>query len=203
MGNYASKKSKVGYVELRDSIPGSLVSDQDFDLFYSLCKVESIRTISTLLNPSPSQLFFVVVCGEVHVHLTSPDVKNKPMVATIFTTGETIHFFNMPMRAANHNTFDSGECLRNGSIKLALHFKNYPKSVARVMGMDAHALSEFLQKAQNNTHALSSFLGLTLHELPQKSSFFKTLTTEQVRRIPVVGAYLFSLAPGKCLFSVL
>lgn len=180
MGNYASKKNKAGYVELRDSIPGSLVSDQDFDLFYSLCKVESIRTISTIISPNPSQLFFVVVSGEVHVHLTSPDVKNKPMVATIFTTGETIHFFNSTLRAATHNTFDSGECLRNGSIKLALHFKNYPKTVARVIGMDASALSEFLQSAQHNTHALSSFLGLTLNQLPQKSTFFKTLTPDQV-----------------------
>lgn len=180
MGNYGSKKSKVGYVELRDSIPGSLISDQDFDLFYSLCKVESVRTISTLLSPNPSQLFFVVVCGEVHVHLTSVEIKNKPLTATIFTVGETIHFFNSTLRSSNITKFDFGECLRNGNIKLALHFKNFPKSVARVIGMDRTAFDEFLSTAQHNTHALSSFLGLKISDMPQKSAFFKTLTSEQV-----------------------
>ena len=186
MGNYASKRQKIGYDELRESIPGSLVSDQDFELFYSLCRIESVGTISTLLHPSHSQLFFVVVSGEVHVHITSPDVLNKAVVASVFKAGETIHFFNLALKSANLSGFDFGECLKNGNIKLALHFKNHTNSVARVIGMDANSLDDFLVTARNNTHALNSFLGLTIAELPLKSPFFKTITPEQVSYLKVV-----------------
>lgn len=181
MGNYASKRQKVGYAELRDSIPGSLVSEQDFELFYSLCRVESVRTISTLLHPSNSQLFFVVISGEVHVHITSLDVKNTSIPAVVFKPGETIHFFNMQLKNNNVSSpFDFGECLKNGNIKLALHFKSIGNSIARVIGMDATGLDEFLISASNNIHALNSFLGLRISEFPQKSPFFKTITPEQM-----------------------
>jgi hypothetical protein len=113
--------------------------------------------------------------------LTNPDVKSKSLIATVFTKGETIHFFNTTLRRPHNVTnFDHGECLRNGNIKLALHFKNSSKSVARVIGMDLPALEEFLVCAKNNTHALRSFLALTIKDLPQKSAFFKTITAEQV-----------------------
>eukprot|EP01032_Pedospumella_encystans_P031269 gene31269-35295_t len=67
MGNCVSSSGQVGYAELRESIPGSLVSDQDFELFYSLCKVESARSISSIpgiLIPNQCPLFYVVVSGE-------------------------------------------------------------------------------------------------------------------------------------------
>ena len=185
MGNYASKRKKVGYSELRESIPGSLVSDHDFKLFYSLCRIESARTISTLLHPSSTQLFFVVISGEVEVHLTNTELKNRPILATVFRPGEVIHFFNIPLKSnsvvANIATFEMGECLQNGNIKMSLHFSNGLNSTARVIGMDRTGLNEFLITAQNNTHALRSFLELTVSELPTKSPFFKTITPDQVR----------------------
>jgi hypothetical protein len=184
MGNgitCATKTKNLGYAELRESIPGSLVSDQDFDLFYSLSKIESARTISTLLNPSPSQLFFVVISGEVHVHLTNPEITNKSAVATMYSEGETIHFFNTSTVAS----FDHGECPHTGGggVKLSFHFKNSQTSVARVIGMDFVALDKFLSFAKSSsaeTHALRAFLALTITKLPQNSQFFRSLSADQV-----------------------
>lgn len=188
MGNQFS--AKVGYHELRDSIPGSLVSDQDFELFYSLCKVETVRTISTSLHPSPSQLFFVVVSGEVNVLLTCPELKHqKAAVATTFRTGETIHFFNIGLRVSNGTGFDFGECLKNGDVKLALHFKSTQKAAAKVIGMDKRAFEVFSVKAKCNLYALSSFLNLNVVDIAARSPFFKTISPEQVQSCVVRCKY--------------
>ncbi len=195
MGNCASPSGQVGYAELRESIPGSLVSEQDFDLFYSLCKVESARAISSALVPNQCPLFYVVVSGEVHVHLASSEMKNKSAVATIFTAGETIHFFNAILRTANFprvSTFDFGEILRDNGVKLALQFKSLSNTAARVIGMDRSALEEFQALARHNTHALTSFLGLSMAELTHTSPYLKTITQEQVR-IFVVVLVLFTI----------
>ena len=184
MGNCASSSGQVGYAELRESIPGSLVSEQDFDLFYSLCKVESARAISTVLIPNQCPLFYVVVSGEVHVHLASSAMKNKSTVAATYSTGEMIHFFNSTLRTTHFprvtTTFDFGEILRDNGVKLALHFKSLPNATARVIGMDRSALEEFKVLARHNTHALTSFLGLSMAELIRTSSYLKTITQEQV-----------------------
>jgi hypothetical protein len=204
MGIQASKK--VGFNELRDSIPGSLVPDQDFELFYSLCKVESMRAISTVLHPSPSQLFFVVVSGELHVQLSGPELKNhKAVTATVFTPGETIHFFNLPLRSGNVTNFDFGECLRNGDIKLALHFKSVNKAVPRVIGIDRRAYDQFVVTAKSNMHQLNSFVGLNILDLVAKSPFFKTITPEQVSgglcHGVVIAGVLTSLRPHRRVSS--
>lgn len=186
MGNCASSSGQVGYAELRESIPGSLVSEQDFDLFYSLCKVESARSISSIpgiLIPSQCPLFYVVVSGEVHVHLSSSEMKNKSKVAAIFAAGETIHFFNAAVRTTNFprvTTFDFGEILRDSCVKLALHLKSLSNTTARVIGMDRNALEEFKMLARHNTHALTSFLGLSMAEMTYTSPYLKTMTQEQV-----------------------
>ena len=186
MGNQSSKKT--GYCELRDSIPGLLIAEQDFELFYSLCKVETVRTMTTVLCPIPHQLFFVVVSGEVTVHLTSPDVRSKVITATTFMRGEVIHFFNSTLRAHNAS-FDFGECLKNGDIRMALNFKSHPKSVARVIGMDRMGLEEFMLNAKFNFHRLKSFLDLSIVDTASKSPFFKTITPEQVRLYVYVRWY--------------
>ena len=190
MGIQTSKR--VGYCELKESIPGSFIAEQDFDLFYSLCKIESIRTISTLLHPAQSQLFYVVISGEVQIHLTSPEIKKqKSIIATTYTAGEMIHFFNLPMKTGNVTNFDYGECLKNGDIKLALHFKNTTNSnsSAKVIGIDRRAFERFVVTAKTNTHQLSTFLGLNIIELVQRSPFFKTITPEQVSTSLLYGVY--------------
>eukprot|EP01032_Pedospumella_encystans_P028687 gene28687-32401_t len=189
MGNCASSTSKVGYAELRESIPGSLVSEQDFELFYSLCKVESARNFSPLLIPSQSPLFYVVISGEVHVHLAGPETRSKSLVATIFTIGETIHFFDATLRTTHFpsvTAFDFGEVLRSNGVKLALHFKSLPNSTARVIGMDRCALEEFKVLARLNTHALTSFLGLSMADMVPKSPYLKTLSQEQAAMFGVL-----------------
>lgn len=180
MGNKPSQQ--VGYQELRDSIPGSLVTEQDFELFYSLCKVDTVRTISNVLHPNPSQLFLVVVSGEVSVQLTSSNLKQKTVTALTYYPGETIHFFNGPISPFNTNFEfnDTGECFRNGDIKLSLIFKSYPKSVARVIGMDRRAYDELLLTAKSNLHVFTSFVGLRMTEFAEKSPQFRAITAEQV-----------------------
>ena len=81
-----------GFDELCNSIPGLLVDKDDHNLFYSLCKLETAGNISNILNPSSTQLFYVVVTGEVNVLLSGPRI--KPISAVTFSAGETIHFFN-------------------------------------------------------------------------------------------------------------
>lgn len=178
MGNSGSRS--VGYKELRSSIPGSLVHEDDYKLFYALCRVESQRTISSALFPHASQLFYVVLSGEVVVHLNSPAVKHAAI--TTFGAGETIHFFNAPLRATSSlATFDyADECLRNGDIKLSLTFKSVGKATGKVIGIDRRAMDEFLLKARSNTHALASFVNMNMVSLFQGSPFCKTMSPEQV-----------------------
>jgi hypothetical protein len=152
-------------------------------LFYSFCKVETQRTISNILLPSSSQLFYVILSGEVVVHLSSPDIKHA--VVTTFGAGETVHFFNAPLRGSSTlGTFDyTEECLRNGDIKLGLSFKNVGKLAGKVIGMDRRAMDEFLLKARSNTHAVTSFVNMNMASLFQSSPFCKTMTPEQVMNL--------------------
>jgi hypothetical protein len=182
MGN--SSSSVVGYRELRSSLPGSLVHEEDFKLFYSLCKVESARTMSSVLYPSPTQLFFVVISGDVLVQLSNKDI--KPTTVTAFSVGETIHFFNATLRGGSTifslEYSDAGECLRNGDVKLALQFRNVGKATAKVIGIDRRGFDEFMIRAKSNTHAVASFLNMRMVELFSTSPFCRTLTPEQVRQ---------------------
>ncbi len=180
MGGVQSNR-KIGFHDLRDSIPGSLVPEQDFELFYSKCKIETARTMSSVLHPSPSQLFFVVISGEVNVQLSSPDVKNKVVTAATYTVGEMIHFFNSPTSCNSSSTFnDIGECLRHGDVKLSLHFNHNHKQSGRVIGIDRQAYDDFVQHANGNLHTLTSFLGLNIANTIKKTAFFKAITQEQV-----------------------
>ena len=172
-----SSSSMVGFRDLRNSIPGSLVSEDDFDTFYSLCKVESVRTISNMLSPSSSQLFYVVLSGEVVVQLSGHDIKS--MEATTFSAGETIHFFNSPLKVSS-GLVTVEECLRNGDIKLSLQFRGSHKVTPRVIGMDRRGFDEFSIRAKSNIHAVASFMNLNVEELFGKSPFFKTMSKEQV-----------------------
>jgi hypothetical protein len=192
MGN--SSSSVVGYRELRSSLPGSLVHEEDFQLFYSLCKIETARTMSTVLYPSPTQLFFVVISGEVLVQLSNKEV--KPTIATAFSVGETIHFFNATLRGGSTifslEYSDAGECLRNGDIRLALHFRNVGKATAKVIGIDRRGFDEFMIRCKSNAHAIASFLNMSMVELFNASPFCRTLTAEQVGRVSSALTLSFS-----------
>jgi hypothetical protein len=138
--------------------------------------------MSTVLQPNANQLFYVVITGEVVVQLSCPTVKS--VNATTFTAGETIHFFNAPLRGNSglpaFEYSDFGECLRNGDIKLALTFKSEPKETARVIGIDRRGMDEFLLKARSNVYALTNFLNIDMVNLFLGSPCFRTMTLEQV-----------------------
>lgn len=180
-----SSSNMVGFRELRSSIPGSLVHEEDFQTFYNLCKVETPRTMSTVLHPSPTQLFLVVISGEIVVQLSGPDV--KLVQGTTFSTGETIHFFNAPLKGistlASFEHSDFGECVRNGDAKLSLHFRSVGNVGAKVIGIDRRGFDEFMIRARSNTHTLASFVNLNMVNLFEMSPFCKTLTPEQVHCI--------------------
>jgi hypothetical protein len=173
---------KVGYQELGDSVVGFMVPENDFDLFYSFCKVETVRTISTLLHPSPTQVFYVVVSGEVTVHLTAPHLKQRSVIATTFCTGEVIHFFNTPLRTVGTMDFDFGECLQFEDIKLSLHFKSTPNNPAKVIGMDKKGVDEFLRLSKSNVQNIKTFFELSIVELSNTSTFFKSVSVKQVSK---------------------
>lgn len=175
MGNFQSQ-SKLGYDELRSSIPGTMLVDQDFDLFYSLCKIETIGGISTVLHPSPSQLFYVVISGQVVVHLSSPKVPN--VCATTFSSGDMIHFFNSPVKPV---TQLDNSCLINGNVKLSLHFKGYTEKMGRVIGMDRKGWDTFMRVRAEHKKPLASLLSITVVEYIKNSSYLEALTAKQVR----------------------
>ena len=182
-----SSNSKVlGYRQLRNSIPGLLVEEKDFSLFYSLCKIETSRTISNVLYPSSTQLFYVVLSGEVYVQLSVTG--SKQIQASTFTVGETIHFFNAKLRtnSANFEFNDAGDCLRNGDVKLSLHFKSYAASPARVIGMDRRGYDEFKLKSRSNIYAITSFVNMNMTEYFQTSTSFQTMTAKQVLNINIL-----------------
>ena len=172
-----SSSSLVGYEELRNSIPGSMLADQqDFDLFYSLCKVETVGSISTAVHPSPTQLFYVVVSGQVVIHLSSPTIPN--MCGTTFSKGDMIHFFNCPLQSV---TKLDHTCLRNGSLKLSLQFKGYTEKMGRVIGMDRKGWETFVATRYEKKKKLQSLLNLDMTKFISTSNHFYTLTPQQVR----------------------
>ena len=137
--------------------------------------------MSSVLRPSPSQLFFIVISGEVNVQLSSPDVKNKVISAATFTAGEMIHFFNSSTSCNNSSTLnDSSECMRYGDVKLSLHFNQKHRNNGRVIGIDQQAYNDFVVHANGNLHTLTSFLGLNIVNSAKKSPIFKNITSEQV-----------------------
>lgn len=140
----------LGYQELRDSIPGSLVNENDFNMFHSICKVEFAGTMSNILQPSSTQLFYVVISGEVVVYLSAHD--NKRTLVTSFCAGETIHFFNAKINTNPRSNFDFSDwgCIKNGDIKLSLHLKRLSNVPALVIGMDRKGFDEFMLKAHAN-----------------------------------------------------
>jgi len=176
---------RVGFEALRDSIPGALVPEQDFELFYSKCKIETARTFSSVVYPSHTQLFFVVISGEVCVQLSTFDAKeakNKVVTAATYVAGEVIHFFCAPTICSAPSSFEInefGECLCNGDIKLALHFNNN-KDTGRVIGMDQRSFDEFKVSANGNLHNLTSFLELNLASIVKTTNPFKAITAQQV-----------------------
>eukprot|EP01032_Pedospumella_encystans_P017007 gene17007-19384_t len=176
---------KVGFEALRDSIPGALVPEQDFELFYSKCKIETARTFSSAVYPSQTQLFFVVVSGEVCVQLCTFDAKegrNKVVTAATYVAGEVIHFFCAPTICSAPSSFEInefGECLCNGDIKLALHFNSH-KDTGRVIGMDQRSFDEFKASANGNLHNLISFLELNLASIVKTTNPFKAITAQQM-----------------------
>lgn len=177
MGN-CSASSRLGYEELRDSIPGSLVADQDFDLFYSLCKTETVGALSMALHPSKTQLFYVVISGQVVAHLNSPKVPN--VCATTFFAGDMIHFFNSPIHPVtnlDHN------CLKNGSIMLSLQFKGYTEKMGRVIGMDRAGWDTFLQTRAEHKKPLLTLLSISIADFRSSSKEFADMTTKQAQML--------------------
>lgn len=174
MGNISSH-NKVGYEELRNSIPGTMLADQDFDLFYSLCKIETIGSLTTVVHPSPTQLFYVVVSGQVVVHLSSPKVPN--VCATTFSAGDMIHFFNCPIKPV---TQLDHSCIVNGNIKLSLLFKGYTEKMGRVIGMDRRGWDLFTRTRMEYKKPLLSLLSINIADFVNSSNYFETLTQKQV-----------------------
>lgn len=186
MGNISSHK-KVGYEELRNSIPGSMLADQDYDLFYSLCKVETIGNLTTVLHPSPAQLFYVVVSGQVVVHLSSPQVPN--VCATTFNSGDMIHFFNCAIKPV---TQLDNSCITNGNIKLSLHFKGYTEKMGRVIGMDRRGWDAFARVRMEHKRPLAALLAINISDFVKHSKCFETLTPKQVSTASKWGSFVCS-----------
>jgi hypothetical protein len=175
MGNCSSKK-KVGYDELRDSVPGYLVGEQDFDLFYSLCTIETVGNLTFALHPSRTQMFYVVISGQVVVHLSSPKLPN--VCATTFHAGDMIHFFNSPVLSvtpADHSH------LRNGKVSLSLQFKGYTEKMGRVIGMDHAGWDTFLLYRKDSRRQVQSLLEMSLPAMIPTSRALYGLTSKQVR----------------------
>ena len=177
MGNCGAN-AKLGYEELRNSVVGSLIANTDFDYFYSLCRVETVRTVTTVLSPSPDQLFFVLISGKVVVHLSSPDVPN--VCATTFNCGDMIHFFNCPL---NQNWTSNAECISNGEIKVTIHFQGYTQKMGRVIGMDRSAFETFMKTRSTGNKQLKDLMELNLSSFIPRSIFFHSMTAEQVSNV--------------------
>lgn len=129
------------YTILRESIPGSLISqDKDFDDFWRLCKTE-VHTISSMIHVNNGQAFYVVVSGEVLVSLIGPD--DKAITVNTFRAGETINFFRC-------GTILAGSMISH-ELKLTLSFKS-TEGIAVVIGADYDSIDYFFDC---HSHCLS------------------------------------------------
>lgn len=176
MGAGASSKM-AGYHVLRASIPGCLLSEEDFEQFYLHCKVETTEadsnTLSTMLHPPKSQLFYVVITGEVLINVKLHGC-DRTLTLVNFRAGETIQFLKSGLN-------DSGTCVYIGGIQVHQYLLCSSSTVpGRVVGMDESAFRKFQSAATGSTHALASLLALSMESYPTSSAFFQSLTPEQV-----------------------
>jgi hypothetical protein len=132
--------------------------------------------MSFTLHPSKTQLFYVVVSGQVVVHLSSPKVPN--VCATTFYAGDMIHFFNSPVLSA---TPADHSCLRNGKVSLSLQFKGYTEKMGRVIGMDHAGWDTFLLYRKDTRRQVQSLLETSIAALIPSSRALYGLSSKQVR----------------------
>lgn len=171
----------LSYQELHYSIPGLLVENDDRELFFSMCKIDRETSISGVLRPSPTQLFYVVVSGEVNVLLSAPNVQSR--VVQTFTAGETIHFFNSPIQCSSSSYMPlrvPEYCISNSDIKLSLQLRRTSTASSQVIGMHRKRYEEFSMKAVSNIHAITSFVNMSMVDLFLNSPLFLSMTMEQV-----------------------
>lgn len=154
---------------LRKSIPGSLLPEEDFEVFCKLCKKE-MHTISSHLHLAPRQCFYIVISGEVIANLSSVN-DGKPIAAVVFKPGELIHFF------INSCIMNDGFIMQ-GNIKLSFVMRS-KKKMTTVVGMDWPALEKFLDRRPHLTKFRDLF-SLNLTNFLHTSSFLKGLSPSQV-----------------------
>lgn len=165
--------TEIGYLVLRKSIPGALLTDVDFDAFFLFCKAE-VHTISNNIHLSPSQLFYVVISGEVLATLT---VGGKHHVAAIYYPGEMIHLFN-----SGESIQSDGSIISEG-VKLTFSFRSTSGKVAKVIGADRNGMEEFLKRRTHLTR-LKDLLDLNLNIFLEGTygTYMQSLTKSQVRQ---------------------
>lgn len=160
MGGCVSKD--IAYNTLRSSIVGLLVpADSDFNEFFKMCRVETQRLTSNILNINQLQSFFVVVCGEVSVVLTPKD--GKSVIVSTYKPGELIYFFH------GNSISCSGGAITNKILRLNLQFRSHD-GLGQVIGMDRGCVDRFLD-GRGHLRELHRLLELQLTDFMDLPAF--------------------------------
>lgn len=160
MGGCFSKN--VAYDTLRSSIIGLLVpADSDFNEFFKMCRVETQRLTSNILNINQLQSFFIVVSGEVSVVLTPKD--GKSVIVSTYKPGELIYFFH------GNSISCSGGAITNKVLRLNLQFRSHD-GLGQVIGMDRGSVDRFLD-GRGHLRELHRLLDLQLTDFMDLPAF--------------------------------
>ncbi len=171
MGCLSSKE--LGYSVLRKSVPGALLTETDFDAFFSICKSE-LHTINTSIHVNATQLFYVVISGEVIATLSGGG-DGKQHVATVFQPGELIHLFN------SSDSIRSTGSIISGGVKLSFSFRSV-NGTAKIIGAERKAVEDFLRPRPHLIQLRNLFsMDLSKFLTGPDSYFLQSLTENQVR----------------------
>lgn len=164
--------SNTGYLELKSSLVGSLLSDPDFDCFFKACKVEQ-RTISGYVYIQPTQMFHVVIAGEVIASISSSTM--KPTVIRVYRPGDMIHYFNSKSITCD-NLGTTG--ITNGKTRVSFHFKSTDRA-AKIIGIDRASLNSFME-GKPHLKPFEDFMTLDLSQFIDNSPGLATITPSQL-----------------------
>jgi hypothetical protein len=177
MGVCLSGGDQTAYSVLKQSIIGSLLTnEQELQAFYKCCTIET-HTLKSILPINQLQSFFIVISGEVAVCLTPRD--GKSVIVTTYGPGEMIYFFQSTSISC------SGGSIVNPTMGLRLNLQFRSSSIdlktrAQVIGIDRASIDRFLDKYPSSL-GLKRLFGLKLEDFLEFPAF-TSLTPEQVSR---------------------
>lgn len=175
------------YHVLKDSLIGKQIPDQDIQLFFDACKVQSKHAISNSLPVPKNLAFWIVTKGKVVATLSNPrNPASQNSIAVIYNEGDLIHFFDNKSITADGTIAMTTSTSRQDGIKLSFSFdlnQSSSRDAGQVVGMDRMTLQLFLSQ-RPYLEGLTAFFNMSITSY---SSSCHLLTSLEYPELDILG----------------